>query len=660
MALLGISDFLRTRAATAVVIAVLLLFLPSVASAQESSVEGSVRLVDQSSWVSGGQPFSMQLAITTQNDPNATDLVVTVFGPLPNRTAFQQSLNDRISGTPVLVERRSLAEVLGPNGEASVVLPVGDPNQRRFYLRNSGVYPVRVELKESGSGGVIDQFTTHLVNVAGTSTITKLSVSTVLPIGSPINEDKGVLAVTDSGQSVADVATALAQHPDVPTAVLPQPESIERLEKSNQQQPQAALSALRDASQTQTKLASSWTAIAPALYQDSYGDEATRQLDRGSSVVSKEVGTTDTSTWVGIDPLDTNALTKLRDRGFKRFVIPETSFTAITRSTTLARPFALSLGRNKGTMPVAQADVGLSAHFEKNDEPVLRAHQLLADLAVIWNDLPAQTRSVVVMPPRYWVPNVDFLNTYLAGLANSPLATPVTLDQLFAQPTEGSGRNVLVRQLASVSKDSPTGISANQLKQDRQRMRGFASMVGDDSPALDELERRLLWAESIYPQTRSRDGWIKQFDDAFKRQLSAIRMPAERSVRLTARQGEIPVSIQNDTGYPVDVVVKVSSNKVIFPEGASRTIRVERAQVTERIAVDARTSGAFPVQVRLESPDGSLLLVESKVTIRSTAASGIGVGLTVGAGLFLLLWWLRSIVRNHRSKATRLPNGAQP
>jgi hypothetical protein len=41
------------------------------------------------------------------------------------------------------------------------------------------------------------------------------------------------------------------------------------------------------------------------------------------------------------------------------------------------------------------------------------------------------------------------------------------------------------------------------------------------------------------------------------------------------------------------------------------------------------------------SPDGRLELVRSEVTIRSTAFSGVGVALSVGAGLFLLLWWGR-------------------
>jgi hypothetical protein len=66
--------------------------------------------------------------------------------------------------------------------------------------------------------------------------------------------------------------------------------------------------------------------------------------------------------------------------------------------------------------------------------------------------------------------------------------------------------------------------------------------------------------------------------------------------------------------------------------------------------VQARTSGAFPLRVRLLSPDGSLTLVQSRFTVRSTAASGVGIVLSTGAGGFLLLWWARHLVRGRRNR----------
>jgi hypothetical protein len=42
----------------------------------------------------------------------------------------------------------------------------------------------------------------------------------------------------------------------------------------------------------------------------------------------------------------------------------------------------------------------------------------------------------------------------------------------------------------------------------------------------------------------------------------------------------------------------------------------------------------------LSSPRGDLRLGQTRFTIRSTAASGVAIVLSVGAGLFLLVWWI--------------------
>ena len=45
------------------------------------------------------------------------------------------------------------------------------------------------------------------------------------------------------------------------------------------------------------------------------------------------------------------------------------------------------------------------------------------------------------------------------------------------------------------------------------------------------------------------------------------------------------------------------------------------------------------------------MLAHQQFTIRSTAISGVAIGLTVGAGAFLLVWWLRSALRRGRRRA---------
>jgi hypothetical protein len=61
--------------------------------------------------------------------------------------------------------------------------------------------------------------------------------------------------------------------------------------------------------------------------------------------------------------------------------------------------------------------------------------------------------------------------------------------------------------------------------------------------------------------------------------------------------------------------------------------------------------------VTVSSPDDTLVLDRSTFDIRSTAISGVGLLLSVGAGLFLAIWWGRHWRRTSRA---RRKDGAEP
>jgi hypothetical protein len=65
---------------------------------------------------------------------------------------------------------------------------------------------------------------------------------------------------------------------------------------------------------------------------------------------------------------------------------------------------------------------------------------------------------------------------------------------------------------------------------------------------------------------------------------------------------------------------------------------LEPGNLTLTIPVRARASARFPLRASLLSPDG-VELRRSRFTIISTVFSGVGIVLSIGAGLFLLLWW---------------------
>ncbi len=120
---------------------------------------------------------------------------------------------------------------------------------------------------------------------------------------------------------------------------------------------------------------------------------------------------------------------------------------------------------------------------------------------------------------------------------------------------------------------------------------------------------------------------------------------------LTSASGKIPFSISNALDYPVKVLLDFQSPKLHFVNGNEQTVTIPAGQPAHlTIPVTVRASGAFPMQVTITSPDHHLPITRTRFDVRSTAISGIGLALTVAAGLFLALWWIRNARNTRRRK----------
>jgi hypothetical protein len=176
------------------------------------------------------------------------------------------------------------------------------------------------------------------------------------------------------------------------------------------------------------------------------------------------------------------------------------------------------------------------------------------------------------------------------------------------------------------------------------------SLTIGDSPSVTTLEERILVSQSADLRARQRVDYLAAAERAIRQQLGGIRVPANQSITLTARRGEIPVTILRDVDYPVRVVVQLSSDKLQFPTGSAAELDLTRKNTTTRFTVQARTSGTFPLEVTLKSPDGKVVLSTGRFTIRSRAASGVGVILSASAFVFLIIWWGRHVFQVRRTR----------
>jgi hypothetical protein len=141
--------------------------------------------------------------------------------------------------------------------------------------------------------------------------------------------------------------------------------------------------------------------------------------------------------------------------------------------------------------------------------------------------------------------------------------------------------------------------------------------------------------------------------DQIDAELGKLTLAQDRTITLTSRTGRIPITVISQAGYTVHAVLTVASDKLSFPNGSTQALALDRRDNPEYFDVSARASGDFPLSVSLISPNGDLVLLNSRFTVRSTATSAVAIALSVGAGAFLLGWWGRSLIMRRRERSRR-------
>ena len=640
-----------TRVGAAVIATALVFAVASPARAAESRVTGSIRLASQTAWVTTGASFDLHLDVTAREQA-ALDVVVDVRGAVASRSEFAGTIGGRLL-------RRSVKQVVEPlaglqtdlTGARVVSLPMPRLDTpavaETLPALKAGVYPVAVELRVHG-GDVVDRFVTHLVRVPDGPVAAPLAVAWV----QPIHRSPGVIAAVGDAQ--------------LPLTLDVTPSDIAPLDTN-------AVQPLRRAVTGGAQLlASTWVPIDPsALVAAGHANDIALQRQVGDDALLESLGVRgDLRTWSADRPVSAAAAARLRELGVTRLVVPESSLvplsSSITGQLTLTRPFSIDAG-DDDVLDGAAVDDGMTAHFRAKRDRVLAAHQLLADLAVLYFDTPGNQRGVVVRAPQAWSASPSFLRTALTAIPQAAIFRAVTLDALFdSVPVLTAKRAPVVRSLAATRAPSLPRAAITRAHDDLDEL---ASLVGPASEQADLGRRQLLEAESELLSNGERRAALAAASSELDQLRSRLRMPDNRTIRLTAREGTIPLTIVNDNPFPVHVQLVLSSEKLEFTDvkGTDRSRQVFPDLVLQpgnnphTVTVRARASAAFSLRATLLAPDGREL-VRSRFTIVSTVFSGVGIVLSIVSALFLLIWWARHwrtarrdrrLVRPPRSRVSR-------
>jgi hypothetical protein len=648
------------------------------ASASGTGVRPSrLTLVSQTPIVEPGQTsFALALRLGSGGAAPATDLTVavTVYSALSSRSAFDETLGGRGLSDPLASLAPANLDQLprDQTGDLELTVPVdtsgaASASSPAVDLPSSqgGVYPVVVTLGTT-TGTVLQRLVTYLVYAMSSSQSHPLGVALILPVEAPVrlaNTGQPVISPQWSA-ALSVLAHALAANPKVQLTLAPSSETIEALAESGRSEDRVTLSLLATWAQSpgHQVLLSSYAPVSLSdLTRVGLSSEISSQVTRGQQVLASELRVSPTAAdwWVQSGPLDRDALSALELLGVKGVVVSSSELTPVATTLTQAQPFELTSSSQYRPLAVI-ADAGLTAHFLGAD-PALGAHQTTADLAQIYFEQPNSplSRAVVVTPPDGWLPEAAFLDPILNELQGNPTVKSMTLSDVFdsvaPETIDGSVRQ---RQPAE-NQPSPAVLPVAALEEARQHTEALLSAAGGGLTQLSRLDNFVLAAESSGVSSRGRQRYLSSLEADVNGQLSQLSLPGGQTVTLTATAGRIPITIESHAPYPVRGVITVSSDKLTFDHGSSRLITLDQRDTTEYFDVRTHSPGDFPLEVALLSPKGNLVLLRGRFTIRSTAASAVAIGLTVGAGAFLILWWGRSLLRSRRARLAR-STGADP
>lgn len=398
-----------------------------------------------------------------------------------------------------------------------------------------------------------------------------------------------------------------------------------------------------------------------ALMRGGMSNEAARLLNEGRVRVEGHTGVRPAPGVVlpaaGLSPA---ALTEVTSAGTRTLVMEARHLEGgVDTSTASPSPLRRLRSLDGTTVKVAVPDPWLSDLFADDDhlsalDPPVAVQRVIAETAAVYFERPfaSNTRGLVMVPPLEWNPDSDFVAGLAGALKAAPWLQPVTLSTLvrdIAVPDTAPAR--IAYDDASQANELPLSY-VRELRQSRRALGSLAGVLSTDSGTPERFDRMLLTAASVWFRGNTREGLalsrevVRTVDELYQ-SVAIIDGP---TVLLSGNEGQLPVTIENRSPIPLRVAVRLQTQRFDFADGASRIVVVEPgARQTLGFMVKARTpGGTFPVQVVVEDQDGQLVLAQGTLVVRSTAVSVVALAVVVGATLFLLAWWLRTVAKRRR------------
>jgi hypothetical protein len=379
----------------------------------------------------------------------------------------------------------------------------------------------------------------------------------------------------------------------------------------------------------------------PSLYGGGLGNDVGIQMQRGRAVASALIQA-DPPDQILRPPgaaLDDETLRGLADLGVGTLIVGPTTVELPPQPLGFAGPATMALGDGAITaiVPEQSTDAVMASVVQADPvDPVRGAQVVLGELTTIWQEAPGETRSIALVLGEDAPLPGPFFPPMARAVAGAPWLAPVTAGAFVeAFPSTET------LELANPSFRPFPSPYVVALKQARRRVQTLRSMLPDTSTEPERLEEMLLLAEARQFLTSTEAGvaFIDSVRDSVKEAVDGLSLDTVSTVALSSDSGSIPVTVSNAGQRSLKVLVELvapqlrsAPSELVLGPGQSETVRLE-AQL--------RSTGRFPVQVRMTAPGDDRPIEVERLIVRSTAYNRIALLITIGAALMLVAVWAR-------------------
>ncbi|MFE5670367.1 DUF6049 family protein [Agromyces sp. NPDC056523] len=279
--------------------------------------------------------------------------------------------------------------------------------------------------------------------------------------------------------------------------------------------------------------------------------------------------------------------------------------------------------------------------------------RLLAELALAAEDAPVTLLGTF---DRSAGLDADRVAATVAAVSSGQWARPATLAEAVGSPPAA-------RTLVSMPEDEQRIENVGRLLTAERAVDEFSDVLADPTVLTGPTRRDLLALLDV--------GWLdrpEEWTDAVGRWLvdrravtDAVSIVPSSSVLVVATETGIPITVQNDLPYPVNVSVEVapSNGRLIVEEPVEATVEADsRSTVSVPVAAGVG-SGEVTLVVSLTSPDGTV--VGSSVRVPANVqADWEGVGAAVIAAIVVAVFAvgvIRAFRRRRRAPEDSSPDG---